>query len=481
MYYQECERCANKFPSYHSLIEKIDTNIFSLPDSSIILPDDISIKICEKKSNVSTILSCLSLERILIKHFFFKCPKCGNLIDEEEYYQSLLDEEQVECSQCLNNSSDFEFDKIIGYRINNSRVSCYKNSDISKICQDCDDSKILNNNTRSKTLINILHISDLHLKDNSQSEKYLTQLTLDLKTELDIKKIDYLIISGDVANTSIKSEYDSALFFLRKLSKEHNVEPKSIIIVPGNHDLNWDLSRKAYYVVQEEKKSSEREDLISIEGGYLTCNPDIYTDRFKFFCDFLSDQFFNTKYNPDYPLNSGIFKNDEDQILIIRLNSSWKIDHNYPDRSSIDMEDLSRVIQKCNDERYKNWLKIAVWHHPVTGQEMMNNEFLELLIVAGFELCLHGHIHEAIGSFQPYDDNRGIHIIGAGTFGAPSQNQVPGIPYQYNLISLDKEKGKIIINTRKKEHSDGAWFADARWGDKNAPKSYYSIKIKNWK
>ncbi len=50
-----------------------------------------------------------------------------------------------------------------------------------------------------------------------------------------------------------------------------------------------------------------------------------------------------------------------------------------------------------------------------------------------------------------------------------------GIPLQYNLLSFDPAKNEITVHTRKKEKLDGAWSADARWGDKNDPKPWYTI------
>ena len=100
----------------------------------------------------------------------------------------------------------------------------------------------------------------------------------------------------------------------------------------------------------------------------------------------------------------------------------------------------------------------------------MNDEFMQLLAVHGFQVCLHGHIHEAIEGFHKYDDRRGVRIIGAGTFGAPAREQVTGIPLQYNLLTFDPETGEMTVQTRKKEKPNGAWSADARWSDKNDPK-----------
>ena len=56
--------------------------------------------------------------------------------------------------------------------------------------------------------------------------------------------------------------------------------------------------------------------------------------------------------------------------------------------------------------------------------------------------------------------------------------QVAGIPLQYNLLKLDWESRAITVETRKKEKPDGAWSADARWGDKNNPVPRYTIQLK---
>jgi hypothetical protein len=144
----------------------------------------------------------------------------------------------------------------------------------------------------------------------------------------------------------------------------------------------------------------------------------------------------------------------------------------------INMSALTNAIDSLKDGMYKDWLKIAVWHHPIEGKEMMDDHFIELLIVHGFQICMHGHIHEAIDGFHKYDATRGIRIIGAGTFGAPANDQIPGIPLQYNLIVFDPNNGNMTVNTRKKENPNGSWWADARWGDRNHPEPQYSFSVK---
>jgi hypothetical protein len=50
---------------------------------------------------------------------------------------------------------------------------------------------------------------------------------------------------------------------------------------------------------------------------------------------------------------------------------------------------------------------------------------------------------------------------------------------QYNLLQFDLAQGVINVKTRKKEKVDGAWSADARWGDKEAPQAHYKIELKS--
>ncbi|MCP4685388.1 MAG: hypothetical protein GY867_08060, partial [bacterium] len=48
--------------------------------------------------------------------------------------------------------------------------------------------------------IHILHLSDIHLENESQARVYRTQLESDLIQELGVKRLEYLVISGDIVN-----------------------------------------------------------------------------------------------------------------------------------------------------------------------------------------------------------------------------------------------------------------------------------------
>ena len=140
-------------------------------------------------------------------------------------------------------------------------------------------------------------------------------------------------------------------------------------------------------------------------------------------------------------------------------------------------EALARALDHLSESQFEGWLKIAVWHHPVRGPDAIDDAFLERLAVQAFKVCLHGHVHQAIENYHRYDDLRRLHVIGAGTFGAPSDSRPLGIPLGYNVLTYDRQAMQITVSTRKREKPHGAWCADARWGDKNKPQPSYVVDL----
>ncbi len=102
--------------------------------------------------------------------------------------------------------------------------------------------------------MNILHLSDLHFgADTEQPKIWYNQLAEDLIIELRCGRLDALVLSGDISSRSTPEEYRNAERFLRQLCEEFRLNFEHIVIVPGNHDLNWKLSEEAYEVMRREE------------------------------------------------------------------------------------------------------------------------------------------------------------------------------------------------------------------------------------
>ncbi|MCP4691965.1 MAG: SUMF1/EgtB/PvdO family nonheme iron enzyme, partial [Desulfobacterales bacterium] len=106
--------------------------------------------------------------------------------------------------------------------------------------------------------------------------------------------------------------------------------------------------------------------------------------------------------------------------------------------------------------------------------------FMQRLAQSGFRVALHGHLHKADSGLFRYDvaeDGRRIHIVGAGTLGAPVREWTPGYPLQYNLLKLTGSR--LTVETRRRVDVNGAWGPDAIWiqGPGKDPAPRYTIHL----
>lgn len=423
------------------------------------------------------------------ERFIILCPKCRQVVKDELAIQHRLNlgESDIPCQFC---GTCIPIEAIVEEQYSNSFYDD-KQRQLEKIAlkstkKDIHDFQIWSRpvyqRKRKENIRYILHLSDIHISNHKQVYKFLNPLETDLKKNLNIRRLDYLVISGDIVNSSISKEYDAALEMLEKIVSHFALDSDRIVIVPGNHDLNWDISDDSYDYISMRKNSSEllKENCIPAgNAGVLYRNAERYKKRFSNFNKYFYKKIYKgQEYPTDYNEQGLLYFCKEDEIVFLALNSSWEIDHYHSKRAGIHENALNRALDNLMDTTYDTWLKIAVCHHPVTGPGMMNDEFLEVLASHDFHIYMHGHIHQTKESFYKYDSQNGIHIIGAGTFGAPVTGQVPGIPLQYNLLKYDKNAMSVIVETRKKEKPNGSWSADARWGDiSNNPEPRYLIKI----
>ena len=315
--------------------------------------------------------------------------------------------------------------------------------------------------------LRVLHLSDLHFSSADQATTFYSQLHVDLRNELGVEKLDALIASGDIVNRADHVEYDAARVFLEQVMKGFSLTSKQLVLVPGNHDVNWDVAKKAYDLKRkEELKGSPIAGTFKQHGAevFEVRDDDRYHARFEAF-----SAFYQGMKGVPYPLGyreQAIFDEPAPGLLVLGLNSAWETDHYFPDRASIHAESVAAALVKLGPPSPEQ-LRIAVFHHPVhSGEESRIKEaaFLQQLAVAGFRIALHGHVHKADAQLYRHDRSDGgrkLELVAAGTFGAPTREWVPGYPLQYNLLRIAAEQ--VTVETRKREEVNGAWSPDARW------------------
>lgn len=98
------------------------------------------------------------------------------------------------------------------------------------------------------TAMRILHMSDLHIgmkAGNGVTEEtaasrnhYLADMPAGLHTLTKKHPLDYIFVTGDIAYTGAKEEYEEAGDWLCKISRACHVPVERIYLCPGNHDRN---------------------------------------------------------------------------------------------------------------------------------------------------------------------------------------------------------------------------------------------------
>ena len=342
--------------------------------------------------------------------------------------------------------------------------------------------------------LRILHLSDLHFRADTDVRSMFEPLRSDLQDRdegLGFDYLDYLIISGDLVQTGAAAEFEKALQFVSSLVTAFDLTATRCVVIPGNHDLTW-LMPYNYRRKQTRDPEGLKNGTYSIQGEVIAIRDEKkYAERFKAY----SDYFYHPFYQEEYPLSSDyqgkayFFK--ENRLQILAFNSSTLIDELHPERASIPESMFERVIASASDQirtyqAESGWKKaepiltFAVWHHPISGPDSMKDiSFMERLRQIGVKACLNGHVHEHRAALFYHFHPKKLHIIGAGSFGAPFIDRPESTPRLYNMIEIDRKFSKIKVHTRALKKAGGAWEGWAEWpgADRFEKRSFYELAL----
>ncbi|HVK65380.1 MAG TPA: metallophosphoesterase, partial [Polyangium sp.] len=343
--------------------------------------------------------------------------------------------------------------------------------------------------------LRILHLSDLHLHEGDDPEVLLQPLLTDLRDRVEglaLEKLDFVVVSGDLSNRASPGELACARHFLSRLAEAMGLTAERCIVVPGNHDLDWDT--EVYDFKKRRAVDPKRlapGSFVEQENGYLVRDDARYPERFRNFSRHLYHPLCLREY-PMTPEEQGIaLLFPAERIQFLALNSAFEIDEYHRDRSAIHPGALSRALaeaeRQVEEARRRgdldpdaSVLRFAVFHHPVTGNEKMADDaFLERLRRADVRAVLHGHVHEdradLVGYLHPV---RKSHVVGAGSFGAPADHRPASVPRLYNLITIPRDLGRMRVDTRSLRKDEGIWEPWSTWpGEKPGERrAHYEVR-----
>lgn len=242
-------------------------------------------------------------------------------------------------------------------------------------------------------VINILHISDLHVQKNNMGEiKEIIQKLID-----DIKKvqkqknisIDLICFTGDLVQRGDKALRDEMQWrlaidiFVNPLLRELSLSKEEFIFVPGNHEV--DITK----IVPRLEKGLEVDSLQDIKD--VMDHFDIsYNSRLSYFYKIVKEQLLDVKMkNLGYSYCKHI---NGINVGISCIDSAWRSSGKGKEEKG-KLYVGTKQIRELYNEIAESDIKICMMHHPIDWLE--EYEALEIeKELAKYDLVLQGHVHE---------------------------------------------------------------------------------------
>jgi hypothetical protein len=312
----------------------------------------------------------------------------------------------------------------------------------------------------------------------------------DLKQEggLGFKELDYLVISGDFTDRGSTDGFEKAYEFVSGLTQEFGLSAERCVFVPGNHDV---VDLQEAYEWRTKADGLKDGEWVKKDDIILARNAAKYPLRFKPFSDGFFHKFLQRPYPFEYTEQGITIPFWETGVQFLTLNSCWQIDLFHRKRAGLHVEAVARAIKEAQKQEAearksgqlapgKPLLRIATWHHAISGQEQMNAvDLLGNLKKNGVRIALHGDVHEMRRDLIGYEPEKSLHVVGSGSFGAVGADRPEATPRLYNVLEIARDLKSARVHTRCQPKPDGPWDGWYEWPDPdggNGRVPYYDIK-----
>lgn len=342
--------------------------------------------------------------------------------------------------------------------------------------------------------ISILHISDLHKNDEDDFRNLYQSMKDDYERykQRGIQKPNIIVVSGDLikggTRDEIRKQYKEVKVFLEDLVNYYLDGDKSrIVIVPGNHDVDWNVSKKLMKPIpncspEEQENYIKMLNLFLLEKVhnirwnwwdqklYFFDNDIEYNSRFLHFSEFYEAFYGNKKYSLMPSGQYEIFDMPAYNICFVGFNSCYLNDH---------MNKVGQIYPTCvtlAKTQVKEMVKqgrilVAVWHHNASGRPMANNyldnRILNPIIDMGIHIALHGHQHYS-GVVEEYHNafkSGKLLMFSTGSLYGATEALSYGTPRQYNILEMEKENDKLKLSIHLREDCNPVEYGIPTWVD----------------
>lgn len=260
--------------------------------------------------------------------------------------------------------------------------------------------------------VRILHLSDLHVKANRESEKWARRRVLgddawlpNLDALLKDGDIDLLCFTGDLAYSGREKEYAEVTSFLEKTCERVKVPRERVFVVPGNHDIDRTVEADAWKELRSLKHHEANSFSKWIAGGdtprgFNEKSRDAIVERQAAYRAWVSKTLCHPALVPGPSSPHPRLGYRETITLpgrpfpvhLIGLDSAWLAgDESDQGKLLLTDEQIGRLMSTPEGEKLDG-LRIALMHHPL--DHLADASQCRNLLTSNVELLLRGHLHE---------------------------------------------------------------------------------------
>lgn len=297
----------------------------------------------------------------------------------------------------------------------------------------------------------IIHISDIHYKNSDKEKGIIENLIQDLKSLNDKKKIDLLLITGDLINRggeNCETTYNTFLCFKKNILDvivdNIKINKENILFCPGNHDIDRNqideylecgLSSKLSSIVEIDKFINERYEIYDEKILRIRDFKDFEREFHK-----ESTNCKITNFQSNY-----IIQVDKYKIGITSFNSSWRCvdkEDKYLLLGTKQIEDSKDIISQCD-------IKIALMHHSFEFFQEFERREISKNLTKNYDYLFLGHVHT--NDFYMHIGLLGSLFVSTAQSNSVDNEKSKDILYSmgYNVLDLDFEKSIIKASGRR--------------------------------
>lgn len=323
-------------------------------------------------------------------------------------------------------------------------------------------------------ILRYLHISDLHFKHNNS----VTNVNQDLVTVSMLKKIEELVetgttldiifVSGDLAFSGKKEEYEIVEKFCSKLLQVTKVTQNNLFVVPGNHDVDRKKIEKEH--IKWWYNFTNEDEITEVLTSDISFP--IFMKKFEAFNEFANkvmgrEVFSSNKYCFDEVVT--LVKGEIIiKINVVGLNSSLFAGYDGDDKGKLALG-LNQVKTALNQHKIDDKLCIAFFHHPFECFHS-SNKICQSMLIQKADLILTGHLHEPDNAFLRNTAGEAI-LIGAGASFEKRESE-----NSFNIVQIDMITGKGELQFYKYLPKHNVWKENT---DVNSdPRGIFKFDIK---